>query len=205
MDIYFLGLTSVRLRGRKTTIVIDPFDKESLQAQLSKETKGDLAAVRQVQFEPVAADAILRTHRNSQQAGLSKVSGFRVVIEGPGEYEVGGVGIIGIQLGQVTTYCVKMDGIVLLHLGSLTKTPTDSDLDKYPNIDVVFVPVGHGPADFIAKLEPKIVIPINFTKGIETTVTSFAGEFGKEGIRPQSRLSLTKEKLPQELEVVWLN
>lgn len=187
MDIYFLGLTAVRLRGRKTALVIDPFDREKSG----------------IKFEKTEADAVLLTSKNARETSVSQVQNFRVVIDGPGEYEVGGVSIVGLPVGELTTYYIKMDGIALLHLGALQKPPSESEFEKYPNIDVVFVPVSLGKeaADMVAKLEPKVVIPIHF----EENPAAFLKELGKEEMKPQSKLSLTKDKLPQELEVVWLS
>lgn len=188
MDIYFLGLTSVRLRGKKTTLVVDPFDKE---------TTG-------IAFEQTQADAVLQTEE-SPKASLTKVRDYRVVINGPGEYEVGGASILGIPIGNVTTYYIKMDGIALLHLGKCERPLTDAEIERYPSIDVVFAPVNRTSANFIAKLEPKIVVPINFTQKSNDAVVSFLSELGKGGIKPQPKLSISKEKLPAEVEAVWLH
>lgn len=176
MDIYFLGLGAVRIRGKKTTLMIDPVEK-------------------------VEADAALLTTYDISSAQLSKVNGPRVVISGPGEYEVGGAAILGVQVGEATTYSIKIDGITLFHPGKLAKPLTDSEVDKYPNIDIAFLPARREMSSLIAKLEPKIVIPIHFTK---ENIEPFLKEVGKEGLSPRDKLTITREKLPQELEVVWL-
>ena len=199
MDIYFLGLSAIRLKGKKTALVIDPFNKEKTGIPFSK----------------TIADAVLLTSQ-TVYTSTEGVEGFRVQASGPGEYEVGGVSIMGIKAGGVTTYYIKMDGVALLHLGQLKKPLTDSEFDKYPGIDVVFVPVGGGSsisgkeaAAMIAKLEPKVVVPTYFKTDAKTKleldgIEPFLKEIGKEEIKPQPKLSLAKEKLPQELEVVWL-
>lgn len=194
MDIYFLGLTAVRLRGKKTTLVVDPFNREKT---------GTLPVGRRVKFDKTEADAVLLTSKNARETSLSQVQNYRVIVDGPGEYEVGGVSIIGLPVGETTTYYIKMDGVALLHLGALQKPLSESEFEKYPNIDVVFVPasLGKDAADMVAKLEPKVVVPIHF----DDNLTLFLKELGKSDVKPQSRLSITKDKLPQELEVAWLS
>jgi len=204
MDIAYFGLSSVRLRGKKTTLVIDPFVKEKAG----------------ISFETTPADGVLLTSRQKTFLGVGGVKDFRVVIDGAGEYEIGGVSIIGVAAGEGTTYIIKMDGITFLHLGLLGKQLTEQQIDKYPSIDILFVPVGGTEAgtvsakeatDLVAKLEPKLIIPIGFKRKDDTKlslpmapVADFLKEMGKETIAGQSKLTITKEKLPAEPEVIVL-
>ncbi|MBI2036627.1 MBL fold metallo-hydrolase [Candidatus Microgenomates bacterium] len=176
MDIYFLGQGAVRIRGKKTTLAVDPFTK-------------------------IEADAALLTSYDEALSQLPKVNNFRVVISGPGEYEVGGAAILGVGVGGITTYSIKIDGISLFHAGAITRPLTDAEIDKYPNIDIAFLPVVGEIASLIAKLEPKIVIPIYVTK---ENIDQFLKEVGKEGLSPKDKLTVSREKLPPELEVIWL-
>lgn len=176
MDIYFLGQTSVRLKGKKATIVIDCLNK--------KET----------------GDAVLFTKKNILDSSSYEIGNFRVVIDGPGEYEVGNVGIVGIPINSILAYYIKIDGLTLLHLGTITKVLSDKDIEKLSNADIVFV--RKEAVQLVTKLEPKIVVPIDFN---EDTINLFLKEMGKEEIKPQTKLSITKEKLPSEMEVVWLS
>ena len=184
MDIYFFGLTAVRIRGKKTAIVLDPFSKEKAGKR----------------FEKTEADAILLTSKNTSTTSLDQIENYRVVIDGPGEYEVGGVSINGISMGNATIYAIKMDGIVLLHLGKHDKAFSDSQIEKLPAADIVFTPASKEIADTLAKLEPKIIIPMYEDGALE----SFLKEIGKDSIKPQSKLTVTREKLPAEMEVVVL-
>lgn len=184
MDIYFYGLTAVRIRGKKTAVVIDPFSKEKTGKK----------------FEKVETDAVLLTAKNSPMTSLDQIQNYRVVIDGPGEYEVGGVAIIGIGVSDSTVYALKMDGIVLLHLGKLDISLSDSQIDKLPAADIVFATVGNEMPDIIAKLEPKIIIPMYETGALG----GFLKGIGKEGLKPQAKLTITREKLPGEMEVVVL-
>lgn len=176
MDIYCSNPTSVRLRGKKTVLVIDP-------------------------TASVEADAVLLTGKNLPHVQPAKVKNARVTVDGPGEYEVGGVSIVGKALGEVTTYYIKIDGMTILHLGSIDKPLSDTDFDTYPSIDVLLVPVMREVSEMVAKFEPKVVVPIAFD---QASLAEFLKEMGKDGIKSQPKLSITKEKLPAELEVVVL-
>lgn len=175
MDIYYAGLTCIRVKGKKTTLVIDPSNKTE-------------------------ADAVLLTSPDAPTISTKQVTGYRVAVTGPGEYEVGGVGIAGFPVGKSTTYVLKVDGISILHMGNIQNI-SESELDRYPNIDIVCIPVGPQASHIIAKLEAKVVIPIAFD---QASLSTFLKEVGKEDVKPQSKLTITREKLPAELEVIVL-
>ena len=80
MDITWLGYSAMRLRTRNATVVIDPTDK-SAGVDMARPT-GDIVLI--------SRDHI---HHNF----VSGVKGTPFVIDGPGEYEVGGV-ILGLPL-----------------------------------------------------------------------------------------------------------
>lgn len=188
MDIYHVGLTAIRIKGKKTTLVVDPF---------TKETAG-------LKWHQTPSDAVLLTSSASWRTPhirTSAVDNYRVVIDGPGEYEVGGVAIVGIPIGQITSYYIKIDGIALLHLGLLDIPLSDSEFDRYPAIDILFVSVSSEAPRLVTKLEPKIIVPMNFT---QASMAPFLKELGKEDVKPQPKLTTTREKLPAELEVVVL-
>ena len=176
MDIYFSDETSIRLKGKKTALVIDP-------------------------TSTVEADAILLTQKNLSYVKLDKVKNARVTIAGSGEYEIGGVAIVGVKVGETTTYYVKMDGVALVHLGGITAPLSDSEIDKYPSVDVLFVPVIKGIAEMVTKFEAKVVVPIKYENA---SLTEFFKEMGKDAVNTQPKLSISREKLPAELEIVAL-
>src|SRR5258708_559462 len=120
MDITYLGLSSLRLKGKKTTIIVDPFEKQKAG----------------ISFESTEADGVVHTSKKASYLGSEGVKDFRVVIDGPGEYEVGGVGVVGMAMGGITTYYIKIDGIALLVFGALLKKPTDTEVEKFPPVDI---------------------------------------------------------------------
>ena len=81
MDITFLGHASFRLKGKNATLVIDPFDTESV----------GLKFPRAVEANVVTISHDLKDHNASDAVG-----GSPYIISGPGEYEVKGISVIGI-------------------------------------------------------------------------------------------------------------
>ena len=64
-------------------------------------------------------------------------------------------------------------------------------------------------AEIIAQLEPRIVIPMHyFLDGLKfqlDPVDKFLKQMGAESVQPVPKLSITKDKLPEETEVVVLS
>ena len=64
----------------------------------------------------------------------------------------------------------------------------------------------------IGEIEPKIVIPMHYGRrqlkeqafGKLVPVAEFLKEIGKETVTPQPKLTISKDKLPTELQVVVL-
>ena len=208
MEVTHLGHSCFKLRGKGVTLLIDPFSEE-IGLKMPKMT----------------ADAVLVTHKHADHHDLSKVSEYRVLVEGPGEYEIGGAQIFGIsafhdssggkERGKITIYHIKMDGLTIVHLGDLGEKLNDKQIEELDGVDILMIPVGGvftidaaKAAEVVAQLEPKIVIPMHyFVPGLKynlSPVTNFLKEMGKEGIKPQPKLVITKEKLLEETELVVL-
>lgn len=205
MEITHIGHACFRLRGKTATLVIDPYDPQMVGLKMPKLT----------------ADAVLCTHSHGDHHYLEAVEEARVVIDGPGEYEVSQATILGIPAshgadrGSVTIYRIQMDGLVLVHLGDLGEKLKSEQLDELNEVDILMVPVGGRftldagqAAEVVAQIEPKIVIPMHYkVEGLAIeigTKDAFLKEMGKEEVRPQPKLVITKEKLPPEMEVVVL-
>lgn len=211
MDIYWGGQSLFKLKGKTSTVVIDPFSLET-GLKLPKDLE---------------ADSCLITHAHPDHNNSSAVAGNPLVITGPGEYEVKGVAITGIQAfhdnsggserGKVTIYHIYMDGLNIVHLGDLGQTTlTEEQVSEIGVTDILMVPVGgvytitaNQATAIIAQLEPSIVLPMHYKiEGLKyelEPLTSFLKEMGLENIESQPKLSVTKEKLPEETQVVVLS
>jgi L-ascorbate metabolism protein UlaG (beta-lactamase superfamily) len=118
--------------------------------------------------------------------GLPEVE-TRLVIDGPGEYEVSGLSIVGIasrghmdveNTHRATMYKVITDEATYLIIGHVYPELNDKQLEKIGMIDVLIVPVGGngytldpiGALQLIKKIEPKIVIPTHYAD-IDNAIT----------------------------------
>lgn len=211
MDIYWYGQACFKLKGKSATIIIDPFAPEFTGLKLPKDLEADVA---------------IKTHDHEDHSNLKAVTGNPVEIIGPGEYEVKGVSINGVQVfhdkkegaerGKNTIYNIQIDGLNVVHLGDLGHLLTEAQIQALGITDILLVPVGgtytidaKDAAEVVSQLEPKIIIPMHYGyPGLKFPlmgVDNFLKEMGTENIEPATKLSITKDKLPEEPQVVVLN
>jgi L-ascorbate metabolism protein UlaG (beta-lactamase superfamily) len=209
MDINWLGHSCFRIKGKKVALVTDPFDEG-----LGYPTKN------------VAADIVTVSRSHPGHNFVSKVSGQPKIIRGPGEYEIGGVFIIGIstfhdsqrgkQLGKNTVYLIEIDEVKICHLGDLGHVPSAEQVEEIDNADVLLVPVGGRTtinatlaAETVNLIEPKFVIPMHFktemVKKELDPLDNFLKEMGIKEIERQSKLTVAKSNLPSEMQVIVLD
>lgn len=84
------------------------------------------------------------------------------VIDGPGEYEIKGVSIIGVDAKETTIYRIDIDGLTLLHLGNLEKKLTDNQIKEIGEVDIAFIPVNSELENNTRAVSPSIIIPSNY-------------------------------------------
>ena len=213
MDIYWLGQACFRLKGKSASVVIDPFSAEFTGLTLSS----------------LEGDAVLVTHQHQDHNNWQSVrlgNEKPLVFEGPGEYEVKGAVVTGIpsfhdnkngqERGNNTIYHILMDGLSVVHLGDLgQESLSEEQVQAIDLTDILLIPVGSvytiaakEAAGIVSQLEPKIIIPMHYKiPGLKfdlEPVDQFLKEMGSEGIEPQPKLSISKEKLPEEPMVVVL-
>jgi L-ascorbate metabolism protein UlaG (beta-lactamase superfamily) len=213
MDITSLGHSSFRIRGKAATVVTDPYDPLSTGLKFPKN---------------VEADVVTISHGHDDHNSVSQIMGAPFVIQGPGEYEVKGVGVVGVSTyhdnekgasrGRNAIYRIEIDGVAIVHLGDLGHTLTTAEVDELGGVDILMVPVGGvyslDAAQAVAvvnEIDPSIVIPMHYGRseldqkifGQLQPVSAFLKEIGKEAV-PQAKLSITKDKLPDQMQVVVL-
>lgn len=212
MEIVRLGHASFRIKGKKASVVTDPFDPQMLG----------------IKFPKVDATIITISHNHNDHNFKEGVLGNPTIIEGPGEYEIADVFIHGVttnhdskngqERGKNTIYNILIDNLHIGHLGDLGHILSDTQMDQLGDVDILLIPVGgfytlnaEQASELVAKIEPRIVIPMHYkeerinqgTFGSLTTVDEFFKEMGKEKtILP--KLTVSKDKLPQELQVIAL-
>ncbi len=214
MDITYLGHSSFKLRGKNATVVTDPYDSTMVGLKFPKH---------------VACDIVTVSHDHEDHNCTSVLEGSPFVVNGPGEYEIKGIAIVGTPVfhdnqkgakrGSNTMYRIEIDGIAVVHAGDLGHKLTVEQIDSLDGVDVLLIPVGGlytidaaTAAQVVNEIEPSIVIPMHYgrpelaqqTFGNLTPVSAFLKEMGKVGLTPVPKLSVTKDKLPEELQVVVL-
>ena len=209
MDITWLGHSCFRLRGSHATVITDPYSPD-LGYTLGKPT----------------ARIVTVSHQHPGHSYFRGIGGQPRVINGPGEYEISGVLILGIatfhdgeggkKRGKNTVYLMEIDEISVCHLGDLGHVLTGEQVEEIDNVDVLLLPVGgvstiNAPmaAEIVRQLEPKAVIPMHYkTPALSwelEPVERFLKEIGAKELNPQPKLSLTKSNLPTNTQVFLLD
>lgn len=217
MEITWYGHSCFRLTERNyATVVTDPYDNKSIGYSPLR-LKSDIVTV--------SHDAPGHNNRDA-------VKGTSHVIDGAGEFEIGGVFITGVQTdgtgsskkkgkdrdngARNTIYVFDYDGITVAHLGDLKQTPTQSEIESLGTINVALVPVGGGgglnaakAAEVISLIEPNLVIPMHYsTPAVKLSLDSlnkFIKEMGLSKPETQPSLKVTRSGLPNETRVVVLD
>jgi hypothetical protein len=114
-----------------------------------------------------------------------------LLFEGPGEYESKGIMVTGIATEEGTAYQIGIDNVQVVYLTSAAK------VEEIEQTDILLTPV----ASVIADLEPKMIIP--YAEDQES-LSKLVKELGGEGITPLPKLTISKDKLPEEPTIVIL-
>ena len=95
------------------------------------------------------------------------------------------------------------------------KKLTQEQVETLSTCDILLIPVGgiytisaKDAPDIIAQIEPKIVIPMHYKlAGLKFDLgdlSKFLTFMGKEKIEPVFKLSVSRDKLPEEVEIAVL-
>ncbi|MBP7768755.1 MBL fold metallo-hydrolase [Candidatus Woesebacteria bacterium] len=216
MTITYHGHSCFKLRGRRGTVVTDPYD----------------AAVG-LTLPSLTADMVTVSHDHYDHNASSKVKGTArrerpFVIDKPGEYEVGGISIFGVpsfhdankgvERGPNSIFTILLDDLRICHLGDLGHEVDAQLQEDIGSVDILLIPVGgvytinpEKAVKVIRSLEPSIVIPMHYkTPGHDekvfaevATLEQFLKEYGVE-VAAVPKLDIEKADLPEETTVVVL-
>lgn len=211
MEITWYGHSCFRLTERGlATIVTDPFDSNVIG------------------YEPLKlkADIVTVSHHAPGHDYVQAVKGYRHLIDGPGEYEIGGVFITGVQTDgygkkntdrpRNTLYVFDYMGLNIAHLGDLHTVPSQTEIEALGTVHVVLIPVGGGQglnaakaAEVVSLLEPNLVIPMHYrTPAVKLALDpleKFLKEMGLHDAERLPSLKVTKASLPEETKVIVLD
>ena len=211
MEIIWYGHSCFRISERgMATVVTDPFDHTV------------------VGYEPLKlkADIVSVSHDAPGHNYLTAVKGSKHILSGPGEYEIGGVFITGVQTNgsskrsadepRNTLYVFDYDGLTVAHLGDLRRVPSQTEVEALGEVHIALVPVGGGgglnaakAAEVVSLLEPAIVIPMHYHTPASllklAPLSKFLKEMGAGEPIVESTLKITRSSLPNETRIVVLD
>jgi L-ascorbate metabolism protein UlaG (beta-lactamase superfamily) len=209
MEITWYGLSCFRLTERGlATVVTDPYDHTVVGFSPLK-LRGDIVTI---------------SHDVPGHNFESAVRPKQRVIDGPGEYEIGGVFITSVQTNgkkraknelRNILNVFDYNGITVAHLGDLGRVPSQAQVERLGNVDVALVPVGGGrglnaakAAEVVSLIEPGIVIPMHYSmpecKLKLNPLDKFTKEMGLSQVEPQPSIKVIRSSIPTETRVVVL-
>lgn len=201
MVINWYGEACFRIQTGDTVVLTDPFDaKVGLTPPRGK------------------VDFVLRTRTELPIPYTPEREDFHV--EGPGEYEVKGIEIMGFDApkngGETleTIYRVKAEGLRIALFGHIAEVPDAEVLERLGEVDVLFIPAGGAPflsvekaVKLVRQVNPKIVVATLFKipklERKAGDVKAFLEEIEQKAA-PQEKLVIKKKDLPLNLQVVVL-
>lgn len=211
MEIVWYGHSCFRFIERgMAAVVTDPFDSDVIG------------------YEPLKlrADIVTVSHDAPGHNFISSVKGTSHKLTGPGEFEIGGVFITGVQTDsgskknaekpRNTLFLFDFDGLTIAHLGDLSQVPSQSEVEALGTVNVALVPVGGGnglnaakAAEVISLLEPNIVIPMHYEhpagKLSLDPLSKFLKEMGLTTHESVPMLKVAQSGLPDETKVIVLD
>ena len=212
MEIFWYGHSCYRITERSmATVVCDPYDHRVVGFDALK----------------LKADIVTVSNPTPDHSFLAGVKGYSFEVSSPGEYEIGGVFITGVQTNgftkkkadepRNTLFVLDYNGVTIAHLGRLNRVPTQAEVEALGNVNIVLVPVGGEgvlnaakAAEVISLLEPSLVVPMLYAMPGSTvkfdTLNKFLKEMGLSSTETRPSLKIVRSSdLPDETQVVILD
>lgn len=211
MVISYQGAQSFKVQFGDMVLAFDPISKKS-----SFRASNFGADIALISLNHPDMNGTEQVNRGDKQA---------FIINGPGEYEIQGVFIKGLEsaskypldsLGKNdeqkinTIYTVNLENMNLCFLGALGDAEIPNETKAgIDGVDILFVPIGDRGAlnasdayKFAVSLEPSIIIPMNYD---EKALKAFLKEGSQEDTKPIEKLTIKKKDLEgKESEIVVL-
>lgn len=157
MEIEYKGGNCITVTTKDTTLVFDG-NLSALGLKDIKSSSGIIEIATQEEFV---------------------VGGDHVVIDSPGEYEVGNISVKGISAKRLidfdsqeraTMYRVRIGDVSLAIIGHIATPLNDDQLEAIGVVDILVVPVGgggytldaHQAVEVVNKVDPRVVIPTHY-------------------------------------------
>lgn len=159
-DIEYKGGNSVIIATKQTTVVVDP--KLSLVGLKDLAVKNNVEVATESRFLVVDKEA-------------------KLIIESPGEYEIGDFSITGVAATRhidtekdekvSTLYRLEVGDVRIALLGNIAPKLSEEQLEALGVVDILIIPVGGGgytldatnAATLTRQIDPKVVIPVHYS------------------------------------------
>lgn len=195
MHISWLGLSAFKFETKDAVVVTDPYAPTVAPRPLR--AKADVVTVSSL--------------GNPEHDHVEAVLGPPFLIEHPGEFELKGIYIEGVEGGGSTIFMFDVEDLKLAHFGDVRSVPADEVLEKLDGIDILFLPVGgrvtlepEAAMRVVNAIEPHIVVPMHFhqdgwkVKEKLLPVSAFLREIGASKVEPVERLTVKKRDVGGE-------
>lgn len=189
MEIKFLNKSTILLKGKKENVLIDPTETEIVE---NKNT----------------SRIIVYTSGDFNDGKV--LDNDKIIIKGSGEYEIGGVEIMGVngESGN-TVYRIVIDGFILVFLGRINEELSPKRIDRIDSTDILLAStkIGEkGSFKIVKELAKKwganYLIPVVED---EESLKKFLDEADEEGLEKVDSLKLEKQdELPDGMEIKLL-
>ena len=202
MEIRSLGRSGFEVKSAVGTVLIDP-SADTLKGPFTDPNT-------------IVAYSKASSKRRIAPDGVSKL------IQGPGEYEIGGVSIRAVATPADdpaishelnTTYLIDADGILVCSIGALGHTPDTVAMQQVGKVNVLLLDPEQSPlsgeelASTMRNFEPDVVVPSGYDSESGKPgklLGELLSELGVKKLEPQTRISYTKTSLPESRTTVLL-
>ena len=170
---------------------IQIFGNETLRIKSKKTT---LAVDPKSTVSKFDADATVVMDKNSDP---SRVNNSRVVLEGAGEFEISGLKISGIDSDNGIMYGLTFENtsILVAKASSLEKI----SVDKLGEFQIAVINVDSNlNQSVVTAMEPRVVILYGEKKKEGAKI------LGKENVSSLAKITVSEDKLPEELDIMLL-
>ena len=205
MEIIWHGQSCFTIKSGDITIITDPYENEI-----------------GLKLPNLKADLVTISHEHKDHNNSTAIEGNPKILNWPGEYEVSGIQIQGIEAfhysqsddekaenrGKTIIFTFALEGMKVCHLGDLGHRLTNEMTEAIGDTDLLFIPVGglttidaKKAHEVIEQIEPRLVIPMHYkVDGLKMEIDGiepFLKEIGQKDLEPIEKLRLKKTDLPE--------
>ena len=137
-----------------------------------------------------AADVLLHSSRQHDRT---------LIVDGPGEYEIGGVLIVTEETGPrasgLFSHAVATQGLNVVHLGTRVHDLTERQITAFGPVDVLILSADDVQAaqKAVQALEPRVVLPFG------PRATELSSALGARRLEPEARFSWNGSGTPPKV------